>query len=93
MLPQKFNAEKATGFNTCIYFHVKDGADYTISLNNGKLLASQGRQGKPTAVISGDARTIYNVFLGTEDMPNAYRSGRINITNIPEVMRLQQTFQ
>ena len=91
-LPQKFDPAKAGELKSGIYFHVTDGTDYTILIESGNIRALPGRKGVPAAVISGDARTIYNVFTGQEDMPAAYRSGRIKITNIGEVMRMQQIF-
>lgn len=90
-LPQKFNSAKAADLNMTLYFHVKDGQDYTVIIKNGEMAVEKGRRNHPTSIISGDARTILRTLQGKENLPDAYRSGFIKITNGKEVLQFQNT--
>ena len=88
-LPQRLKADKVEGWNSTFHFEVtgENSGEWTINIENGKCGVSKGKIGTADCTVKMKDNTYIGIELGTINPQVAFMMGKIQISNIGEMMK------
>ncbi len=95
-LPKRYRPEKAaTGYTTSIHFNLvgNTGGQFTVNINNGNCEVQEGHHGEATCTVQANANDYEDVELGRSDAQTAVMMGKIQLSNISEMMTFSRLFK
>ncbi|GIV35211.1 MAG: CoA transferase [Chitinophagales bacterium] len=93
-LPARFRAEKAEGVSAVIHFDLSgEGWPFTVIIEGGRCTVEKGLVGTATCIIRTDADSYVQLEKGELNPQAALLSGRVEVSNLMEVMRFTRLFR
>ncbi len=94
-LPDKVNPDSVEGMETVFHFDLSDdeeGGQYTLSLKDGTLVASEGLDGDAKCTIKASSQNFVKLAQGELNPMMALLTGKVKITNQGEMLKYAKLF-
>ncbi|MEN9446830.1 MAG: hypothetical protein RJA25_119 [Bacteroidota bacterium] len=93
-IPLRIKKDKAADYSTTFQFDIsgETGGQYTLTVNKGDAVITEGLNGTPECIISAEANVYEAVELGRLDPTMAFMGGQIKVTNIGAMMQFAKYF-
>ncbi len=93
-LPAKVSPSALEGLATVFHFDIegKEGGQYTISVDNGKITVNDGLLGEPKCVIRSSDENFVHLVTGELNPMMAVLTGKIKISNQGEMLKYAKIF-
>jgi len=93
-IPLRIKKDKAADYSTTFQFDIsgETGGQYTLTVNKGDAVITEGLNGTPECIISAEANIYEAVELGRLDPTMAFMGGQIKVTNIGAMMQFAKYF-
>jgi putative sterol carrier protein len=93
-IPLRIKAEKAANYSTIFHFDISGdgGGRFTVMVQEGKAIVSEGLSGNPDCIITSDNDTYAAIELGHMAPEMAFMSGKIQVSNIAAMMQFSKYF-
>ncbi|MCB9032748.1 MAG: acyl-CoA dehydrogenase family protein [Chitinophagales bacterium] len=94
-IPLRLKKEKAKDYNTIFHFDISgnNGGQFTVVINNGTATVTEGLQDEAKCIITSDDATYTGIELGTIQPETAFMSGKIQVSNLGEMMQFSKYFE
>jgi len=95
-MQKAFIPEKAAGFDVTVQVDLQGegGGEWVVTIVNQQCTVTQGTIVNPTLKMSGDAKTVMDVFSGKQDAVRAYMQGKLRLSgDMSLAMRLTSLFK
>ncbi|WP_081413721.1 CoA transferase [Eisenibacter elegans] len=95
-LPQRFKADKAGDYAAVFHFEFaladKSTERYTVRIGQGACQVAPDWQGEAACTVRADAQTYIDLTLGKGSPQMAIMTGKVKVSNIPEMLRFAPLF-
>lgn len=91
-LPAKVNPDVLEGLSTLFHFDVTGTGLFTVQVENGKLLVSEGLSGDPACKVTASAETFSKLLSGSLNPMMAMMTGKLKISNPGEMLKYAKMF-
>ena len=93
-LEKRFKSDKAENFNVNFHFDIKGdrGGAFTVKIENQTIVVEEGHLGEASCIVRTTDSVYEDVELGRTNPQMAVMMGRINISNLSEMMRFMGLF-
>lgn len=91
-LPRRFQPEKAGEWKATLYLDTGEGEGYTLAIEAGSCRIEKGRQGEPTAEITGKREVWERLAEGCDTFKNAFVRGDLRTTKSTALLRFEKCF-
>lgn len=94
-IPLRIKKDKASAYSTVFHFDVPGdtGGQFTVQIDNGNAVVSEGLSGSAECVVTSDAKTYEDVELGRMSPEMAFMGGQIKVSNLGAMMQFAKMFQ
>ena len=93
-LPSKVSPDAIEGHDTIFHFDLEgdQGGQYTVKVEGGKVIVSDGLSGEPSCVIRAQEENFAKLIHGDLNPMMAVLTGKIKISNQGEMLRYAKIF-
>ena len=94
-LPQRFKPQVAenTEANVHLVISGDEGGEFTVKIDDGQCVVSEGLIGEPDCVVRASDQTYAALELGEINPQMAVFSGKVKVSNIPVLLQFIQMFK
>lgn len=93
-LPEKVNKSALEGLETVFHFDIngENGGQFTLSLKDGEMKATEGLEGEPKCVVSAKDENFIDLVTGKLNPMVAIMMGKVKISNQGEMLKYAKLF-
>ncbi len=92
-IPSRLRPEKTEGWTACVQFHFTGGSSWTVSVDQGKCSVSRGLIGDASCLVVSTEETYLAIEKGRESAEAAFFEGKVQVSNLNEMMRFLKAFR
>ncbi len=91
-LPTKVDPAALEGEETRFHFEIEGEGDVTLAIEDGKLLADEGKSGEPSCVVKANGKNFLKLVQGDLNPMMAILTGKVKISNQKEMIKYAKLF-
>ena len=94
-LPERFLPENAGDWQTVFHFDISgpEGGQFTVNITKGKCSVESGFKGEAKCIVNVSDKAYHDIELGKMKPEWAFMTGKIQMSDLAEMMRFTKMFR